>query len=251
MGTDKDKAPTGEIFKAIPQIMADVGAIGKDSKNTQQGYKYRGIDAVYNALNEVMAKHKVFTTCIAIENETVGERVSKSGSALFEYKATFVYRFYAADGSFVDFKAIGKGMDSGDKDTNKAMSVAHKYALLQTFAIPTDDPKDPEVDDHEVKPVDKKPKVDQEKTNLSIKMFEAYKIKIAAIENLEALEETRANFEEYVKGPKNPYTPTQIEILRKALAERHAKLQELAIGADEPTSEEDVTLTKEEMDAIN
>jgi hypothetical protein len=31
------------------------------------------------------------------------------------------------------------------------MSVAHKYALLQAFCIPTDDAKDPENESHEVK----------------------------------------------------------------------------------------------------
>lgn len=145
------KTEVGLIFKQIPLIMSEVGAVGKDSKNLQQNYNYRGIDAVYNALNEVMSKHKVFSTCIDIQNEQKEERTSKQGTALFTYSAIFTYRFYAEDGSFTDTKVIGKGMDSGDKDTNKAMSVAHKYALLQIFCIPTDEEKDPEVDSHEVK----------------------------------------------------------------------------------------------------
>lgn len=41
-------------------------------------------------------------------------------------------------------------MDTGDKAANKAMSVAHKYALLQAFCIPTADSKDVEDDHHEV-----------------------------------------------------------------------------------------------------
>jgi hypothetical protein len=47
---------------------------------------------------------------------------------------------------------IGEGMDSGDKASNKAMAVAHKYAIIQVFAIPTEDDKDPENDSHEVVP---------------------------------------------------------------------------------------------------
>jgi hypothetical protein len=46
-------------------------------------------------------------------------------------------------------------MDSGDKATNKAMSVAHKYALIQVFAIPTADDKDPE--NESPQPAPKKP----------------------------------------------------------------------------------------------
>jgi hypothetical protein len=43
-------------------------------------------------------------------------------------------------------------MDSGDKSSNKAMSVAHKYALLQAFCIPTKDIDDPDAETHEVAP---------------------------------------------------------------------------------------------------
>ena len=41
-------------------------------------------------------------------------------------------------------------MDSGDKAANKAMSAAHKYALLQVFCIPTEEPKDSENEHHEI-----------------------------------------------------------------------------------------------------
>ena len=38
------------IFETINAVMEDVGAIGKDKKNQQQGFMYRGIDDVMNAL---------------------------------------------------------------------------------------------------------------------------------------------------------------------------------------------------------
>ena len=48
-------------------------------------------------------------------------------------------------------------MDSGDKSCNKAMSAAQKYAFLQVFCIPTEDPpsepKDTEGQTHEVSPL--------------------------------------------------------------------------------------------------
>ena len=48
---------------------------------------------------------------------------------------------------------MGEAMDTGDKATNKAMSAAMKYALLQTFCIPTEEGgKDTEENSHEVKP---------------------------------------------------------------------------------------------------
>ena len=47
---------------------------------------------------------------------------------------------------------VGEGMDSGDKAANKAMAIAHKYALLQTFCIPTEEQKDPDAETHDVLP---------------------------------------------------------------------------------------------------
>ena len=54
------------------------------------------------------------------------------------------YTFFATDGTFVSATMAGEAADSGDKASNKAMSIAHKYALLQVFCIPTDDAKDPD-----------------------------------------------------------------------------------------------------------
>ena len=67
------------------------------------------------------------------------------------------YTFWTVDGTSVECSVIGEGMDSGDKATNKAMAIAHKYALLQTFCIPTEDMIDPDSQVHEVKPQYKTP----------------------------------------------------------------------------------------------
>ena len=46
-------------------------------------------------------------------------------------------------------------MDSGDKATNKAMSIAFKYACFQVFCIPTEEMIDPDSECHEVVPSNK------------------------------------------------------------------------------------------------
>ena len=48
------------IYEAISATMADVGAIGKQDKNQQQGFMYRGVDAVMNALQPAMLKNHLF-----------------------------------------------------------------------------------------------------------------------------------------------------------------------------------------------
>jgi hypothetical protein len=45
----------------------------------------------------------------------------------------------------------GEGMDTGDKATPKAISMAFKYMAFQMFCIPVPDDADAEKEDHEVK----------------------------------------------------------------------------------------------------
>ena len=155
------KKEVGLIFQKIPLIMEELGSIGKNKQAGGEGfsYKFRGIDDVYNAINELFAKHKVFTapTVLKAEHE---ERKSSKGKLLIYRIFTIQYRFYAEDGSYFDSIVIGEGMDYSDKAGNKAMSVAHKYALLQVFCVPTEDPKDPENDSHEVKEREKPEDID-------------------------------------------------------------------------------------------
>jgi len=147
--TKKTETKTPLIFQKIPAMMADVQKIAKDRQNVAQKYSFRGIDDVYNALHDVFAKHKVFTVPVVLDAKHE-ERKSKSGGVLIYRIYTIKYTFYAEDGSSVESIVIGEGMDSGDKAGNKALSVAHKYALLQLLLIPTDDPKDPENESHQV-----------------------------------------------------------------------------------------------------
>ena len=139
----------GLIYKKIAAILADSEAIGKERVNSQQGFKFRGIDDVYNSLHPLLAKHGVFSTTTVLEDRTE-ERQSARGGTLIYRILKVQFTFYAEDGSFVQSVVIGEGMDSGDKASNKAMAIAHKYALLQLLAIPTEDAKDPDAESHEV-----------------------------------------------------------------------------------------------------
>lgn len=134
-----------EIYNAILGVMADVGAIGKDKQNKQQGFKYRGVDDVMNALQPAMVKRGVFVAPTILEQRREERQTSKGGNLIYSV-CTVKYTFYAADGSSVDAVVIGEGMDSGDKATNKAMSVAFKYACFQVFCIPTEEMKDPDAE---------------------------------------------------------------------------------------------------------
>jgi hypothetical protein len=141
----------GKIYEAISNVMSEIGAIGKEKKNLQQGFMYRGIDDVMNALQPALVKHKVFIAPEVI-SEQREERTTQKGGAMFSVRLEIAFRFYTIDGSFISTKVIGEAMDSGDKATNKAMSIGYKYACFQVFCIPTEEMMDPDSESHEPAP---------------------------------------------------------------------------------------------------
>jgi hypothetical protein len=129
-----------KVYKAIAEVMRDLGneGISKSRKNQLQGYSFRGIDEVLNALNPLLAKHGLIICPRVLTRETV-ERVTAKGGNIFYTWVHAEFDFIAAeDGSKHTVSTFGEGMDSSDKSTNKAMSAAYKYAAFQTFCIPTE-----------------------------------------------------------------------------------------------------------------
>jgi len=129
------KAPP-QIHKAIIAIMRAIGPIGKDSRNEQQRYNFRGIDAVYNACHPLFAEHGVYSTSEILSSK---HDIVKSANGKDYNHAILQIRFtyWTEDGSSVSTEVVGEGQDyGGDKASNKAMSTADKYALLQLLKIP-------------------------------------------------------------------------------------------------------------------
>ena len=134
---------TPAIYKAIIGVMKTINAIGKDRRNSQQNFAYRGIDDVMNELHGALAENGVFVVPEVLD-ETRSTGKSKSGGELYYTRLKTRFTFYAGDGSSVSAVVIGEAMDSGDKASNKALSIGLKYAMLQVFCIPTEDEKDPD-----------------------------------------------------------------------------------------------------------
>lgn len=129
---------TKKIYEAIPAIMDEIGHIGKEKRNQQQGFMFRGIDQVMNTMKPLLAKHGVFVVPEVMDRQRE-ERTTKSGSNLIYSILTVRYHFCASDGSEVVATTVGEGMDSADKASNKAMAIAFKYACFQVFCIPTEE----------------------------------------------------------------------------------------------------------------
>lgn len=140
-----------KVYEAIAEVMGELAkvGIGKTNKNAQQGYRFRGIDDVLNALAPMLWRAKLIMLPRVL-TRSVTERETKSGGALFYVVLDVEYDFVSAiDGSEKTVRVVGEAMDSADKATNKAMSAAYKYAAIQAFCIPTEGDNDADATTHE------------------------------------------------------------------------------------------------------
>lgn len=140
------------IYQIFADVKREVRPVGKDSKNQQQNFNYRGIDAVVNAAAGALDKHGVITVPMLEQYEYDGSvEVGKNRSLMGHVKVQVTYRFYGPAGDHFDARVPGEAMDSGDKATPKAMSVAYRIALLQCLNLPTSE-ADPDSQTYERSP---------------------------------------------------------------------------------------------------
>lgn len=146
--TDFTKYDSMHIVEALNSVMAEVGAVSKGERNTSQNFNFRGIDAVVNAVSPALRAHGVVVTpeVLKVDHGTV--EVGKNRTPMGHVRLVVKYTFTSTDGSSLAATVAAEAMDSGDKATAKAMSVAFRTALLQALCLPTDEP-DPDAHSYE------------------------------------------------------------------------------------------------------
>lgn len=139
----------GLIYSKMVSVMKDIGPVSKDQKNSAQGFKFRGIDQFVNAVHPALVKHGIFVTTEVLDYTSELKEVERSSGKRGVDKHVAIkmkYTFNAEDGSSISSTVPAEGLDSGDKATNKALSAALKYALIQTFQVPTEDMEEADKD---------------------------------------------------------------------------------------------------------
>lgn len=135
------------VVQALNAVMRDVQAVGKEGRNQKQGYNFRGIDAVTNAVGPAFREHGVVPMPCVID-ERWDNYSTTTGTAMVSCKLKVRFIFHGPEGDTVEACVWGEASDSGDKGTSKAHSVAYRTALLEALCIPTDEP-DPDSQSHE------------------------------------------------------------------------------------------------------
>lgn len=191
------------IYETINKVMEEIGVIGKNKQTTGGSkFNYRGVDDVMNALNPAMVEHKLFIVPEVLEQIREDRTTSGGGKVIYSV-CKIKYTFYAEDGTSIQAVVIGEAFDSGDKATNKAMSVAFKYACFQVFCIPTEEMKDPDAEVHTLqvdKKEDKQQQANSQETKVNrkdlIRMFESEIVRTGKSKKwfLEKAKATSSNF---------------------------------------------------------
>ena len=213
------------IAQAMSAIMKDVGAIAKKDKNTSQGFNFRGIDSVVNAVSPALQKYGVIVVPSVEDYEYATVEIGRNRTAMGHVKVKVTYTFIGANGDAIKATVVGEAMDSGDKATAKAMSVAFRTALLQSLSLPTDE-ADPDATSYE-------------RSNANDVLAPVLILKkISDATSIDAL----AEIGQYITSHKDGYTPELLERFRLQFKEQQANLivPKLEEDTNETTTEEPI-----------
>lgn len=146
-----ETAGVPRVLAAMHAVAAELAAIGvaKGSRNKQQGFDYRGIDDIMNALAPLLAKHRLLIVPRFWERACEARR-TKDGGNIYSVTVRAELHFTSVeDGSVVTAQTFGEGMDMADKATTKAMAIAYKYGVMESLCIPLEGTADPDAHGHE------------------------------------------------------------------------------------------------------
>lgn len=135
------------VYEAFQAVMDGIRAIEKNDRNSQQGFQFRGIDAVMQAVGPVLREHNVVIVP-NLEELSSESYQTRSGASMRNVTVKVRYRVYGPGGDYFDGTTAGEAADAGDKAVTKAQSVAYRTFLLQALTVPTGD-VDPDAVSHE------------------------------------------------------------------------------------------------------
>jgi hypothetical protein len=138
------------VYQRVAAVKSQLRAIPKGQVNLSQKFRYRGIDDMYNNIGPIEGKEGVFWTFMMGEVKTE-KRKSHQGNDMLHHVIPIDYFVHGADGDQLPaIRVYGEAMDTGDKGINKCLAIAHKYAMIQLYSVPTLDLVDPDSESPEI-----------------------------------------------------------------------------------------------------
>lgn len=124
------------IAKKILNVMTKIGPIIKDKRNEDKGFDYASLANIIIQAREAMIEEKIIIIPMKLD------QIIQRGN---DVVISMIYRFYDTEPNekgeceYFDVNIPGEGADKEGWAIYKALSGAYKYAITQTFAIPTID----------------------------------------------------------------------------------------------------------------
>lgn len=139
---------TEQVYSAWTAALEQVRAVPKGDVNQGEGFKYRSIDAVMNAVHGALAAHSLAIIPEAAA-QTRTEVQSRRGAAGAHLVMDVTFRVIHASGEAFTAQVTGEATDYQGRCTSKAYTMALKTFLLQALCIPLvgEDPDGEQVDE--------------------------------------------------------------------------------------------------------
>jgi len=139
------------VLKALCAVQKDLAEAGiaKADTNSFDNYKFRGIDAVLNAMAPIISRHGVIIMPSVVSCE-IRQIMTSQGKPQNHAKVQTEFTLYDTEGDSITHSFYGEGMDRGDKAVNKACTAAYKYFLFEAFCIPVEGTPDADTESPEI-----------------------------------------------------------------------------------------------------
>lgn len=134
------------VHLAWLRVRREIRTISKGSEYNERGtrYNYRAADTVVQYFGPVTIKHGV--NVLPFKTETsYGSKQTKSGSTMRECSVVVTWHIIGPKGDVLVTQTAGEALDTSDKSTTKAQTVALRNLLLNGGLIPTGE-RDPDAD---------------------------------------------------------------------------------------------------------
>lgn len=135
---DPDMVPVGIAWL---RVRREIRAIAKGELYNAPGsakFNFRGVDTVVNVFGPVTLKHGVNVMSSKVE-ATYGEKATAKGGKMRECSVLVTWTVMGPKGDTLTLQTMGEALDTADKSTTKAQSVALRTLLLGFGLTPTHD----------------------------------------------------------------------------------------------------------------
>lgn len=181
--TNVELGPDAGLSTRLAVAAKSIGAIKKDSRNTQQNFDFRSIEAITGKVRSAFGDLGISIRPTYLDLISTDPIKSRGGADGYRTIVRVVYEISCdvvvgddVRREEMDLSMLGEAVDYGDKSTSKAVQMAYKYALTELLAIGAEDPDAESPDVSHAPPVAKPLSQDELVVKLKKELADSYSV---------------------------------------------------------------------------